>query len=172
MRFELDPVLDVALRDQLTDVWVEVTNAGGAVGFVPRVDKEDVLGVAGVAFDRVSAGQDHVIVGFEDGVPFGFAFLDHRPGPLFRHWATLKRLMVRPSVQGTGRGNALLEAIHEKARTLALEQIHLTVRGGTGMETFYEKHGYAIQARIPNVIRVAPGDDREEIYMVKHLKPA
>jgi GNAT superfamily N-acetyltransferase len=169
MRFELDPPLEDALRDELIDLWVEVTNAGGAVGFVPRVDKRDVLEVADVAFERVNQGHDHVVVGFEDGVPFGFAFLDHRPGPLFRHWATLKRLMVRPSVQGTGRGDALIEAIHEKARALDLEQIHLTVRGGTGMETFYERHGYAIQARIPDVIRVAPGDDREEIYMVKRL---
>jgi GNAT superfamily N-acetyltransferase len=168
-RFELDPELDDSLTRSLVELWVDVTNAGGAVGFVPPVDKEDVAEVADHAFERVRRRQDHIVIGFEGEAPFGFAFLDHRPGPLFRHWVTLKRLMVRPHEQGAGRGRALLAAIHEKAHELGLEQVHLTVRGGTGTESFYERQGYEIHARIPGVIRVGPGDDREEIYMVKRL---
>jgi GNAT superfamily N-acetyltransferase len=169
MRFELDPHLDRHMRAALTDLWVDVSNAGGAVGFVPPVTKEDVLKVAHQAFDRVHRGEDHIVVGFDDEGPFGFGFLERRPGPLFRHWATIKRLMVRPGLQGTGRGRALLDAVHEKAKDLRLEQVHLTVRGGTGTETFYQRHGYEIMARIPDIIRVAPDDTREEIYMVKRL---
>lgn len=169
MRFELDPPLDNALQSSLISLWVDVSNAGGAVGFVPPVDRTHVDPVAAVAFERVERGEDHMIIGYEDHEPFGFAFLEHRPGPLFRHWATVKRLMVHPRLQRAGRGTRLLEAVHEKARGLGLEQIHLTVRGGTGTEELYERHGYVIHARIPDVIRVAPGDDREEIYMVKRL---
>ena len=169
MRFELNPRLDEALRSTLIDLWVDVTNAGGAVGFAPGVDSADVTPLATTAFDRVERGDDHIVVAYEDGEPVGFAFLEHRPGPLFRHWATVKRLMVHPSLQGAGRGHRLLEGVHDKARELGLEQIHLTVRGATGTEAFYERHGYVIQARIPDVIRVAPDDTREEIYMVKRL---
>jgi GNAT superfamily N-acetyltransferase len=169
VRFELDPELGANLRTDLIDVWVDVSNGGGAVGFVPPVTKNDVLPVADLAFDRIARGVDHIVVGFEAQVPVGFAFLEHRPGPLFRHWATVKRLMVHPSLQGGGRGHALLDAVIGEASDLSLEQLHLTVRGGTGTEAFYERHGFEIQARIPGVIRVAPGDDREEIYMVKRL---
>jgi GNAT superfamily N-acetyltransferase len=168
VRFELDPDLDAALRSALVEIWVDVSNAGGAVGFVPPVPTHDVDRVAALAFDRIERGLDHIVVGYDDE-PFGLAFLEHRPGPLFRHWATVKRLMVHPRLQGSGRGDALLEAVAQKARGLGLEQVHLTVRGGTGTESFYARHGFEIRARIPGVIRVAPGDDREEIYMVKRL---
>lgn len=171
MRFELDPPLDSTLRSSLVSLWAEVSNAGGAVGFVPPVAESDVHPMADLAFDRIDRGVDHIVVGYDDeGAVFGFAFLEHRPGPLFRHWATVKRLMVRPALQKTGRGDALLRAVDEKAHELGLEQLHLTVRGGTGTESFYERHGFRIEARIAGVIRVAPGDDREEIYMVKRLE--
>ena len=168
MRFELDPKLDPDTRSSLVDIWVDVSNAGGAVGFVPPVTKDDVMELADLAFDRIERGIDHIVVAYDDE-PFGFAFLDHRPGPLFRHWATVKRLMVHPSLQRTGRGHALLDAVTQKSLELGLEQLHLTVRGGTGYESFYERHGFEIKARIPGAIRVAPDDDREEIYMVKLL---
>lgn len=169
MRFELDPQLDPPLRSTLVDLWVDVSNAGGAVGFVPTVTKEDVAELADLAFDRIERGIDHLVVGYDDNEPFGFAFLEHRPGPLFRHWATVKRLMIHPSLQGKGRGDALLDAVVQKAQDMRLEHLHLTVRGGTGTESFYTRHGFEVQARIAGVIRVAPGDDREDIYMVKRL---
>lgn len=168
MRFVLDPTLDPSTRSSLVDIWVDVSNAGGAVGFVPTVSKDDVTPLAELTFERIERGIDHIVVGYDDE-PFGFAFLEHRPGPLFRHWATVKRLMVHPSLQRTGRGHALLNAVAEKAIELGLEHLHLTVRGGTGTESFYERHGFKEHARIPGVIRVAAGDDREEIYMVKPL---
>ena len=49
MRFELDPNLDEALRSQLTDLWVEVTNAGGAVGMAAAVEFLSSLGPENVA---------------------------------------------------------------------------------------------------------------------------
>jgi GNAT superfamily N-acetyltransferase len=156
--------------DALLDIWTEVTNAGGAVGLVPPVTKDDVAAVSDVAFERVRSGRDRLLVAYADDVVVGFLFLEHRPGPLFKHWATVKRLQVRPSLQGTGYGGKILELLHQIAQErLKLEQLHLTVRGGTGTESFYERYGYSVAARIPGVIRVALGDDREEIYMVKRL---
>lgn len=170
LRVELDPELTDGLRARLLEIWTDVSNAGGAVGFVPPVTTDDIRAVADPALRRVGEGEDHLAVASSDGRPVGFLFLTQRPGPLFRHWATLKRLQVDPSLQGGGIGGRLLREAEGLARErLGLEQIHLTVRGGTGTEAFYLRHGYEEVARLPGLIRVAPGDDREEIYLIKHL---
>jgi len=54
-------------------------------------------------------------------------------------------------------------------RTLGLEHLQLTVRGGTGLESFYERFGYVVVGRHPGAVRVAPGDDRDEVMMVARL---
>jgi GNAT superfamily N-acetyltransferase len=170
LRFALDPDLNDGLSAQLIDLWLEVSNAGGAVGFVPPVDRKEVARVARSSFARIESGDDRIVVACRGDDPVAFLFLIFRPGALFQHWATIKRLMVHPSLQGTGIGGALLDETHKLGRQeLGLEQMHLTVRGGTGTEAFYERHGYEVIARIPDVIRVAPDDTREEIYMVKRL---
>lgn len=170
LRFKLDPTLSEELREQLTQIWTDVSNADGAVGFVPPTTVEAVRPVAEEAFQRSATQKDHIIVAFVEEQPIGFVFLTGRPGALFGHWATVKRLQVHPDSQGSGIGGALIEAVHEMARDqLGMEQLLLTVRGGTGRERFYERHGYNEVARIPGLIRVAPGDDRDEIYMTREL---
>jgi len=57
----VDPPLTPALRAQLVDMWVRVTNAGGAVGFVPPVAAEDVLPTAERSFARVAAREDTLV---------------------------------------------------------------------------------------------------------------
>jgi GNAT superfamily N-acetyltransferase len=169
LRFELDPKLDDELAESLLELWTDVSNAGGAVGFVPPVTKDDVRKTADIAFRRIKDGEDHLIVAFQDDRAVGFLFLEQRPGALFEHWATIKRLQVHPSLQGSGLGGALLEETHRVAPQLRLEALHLTVRGRTGTEAFYERYGYETIARIPDVIRVASDDTRDEIYMIKKL---
>jgi len=165
----VDPPIEPELRAALVELWADVTNAGGAVGLVPPVTSADVQPLAEKAFGAVQDGESHLIVAEQEGRPIGFCFLEHRPGPLFRHWAELKRLQVHPRLQGKGAGTEILEAAARAARELGLEQLRVRVRGGTGAEAFYEKHGYEIVARIPDAIRVAPGDDREEIYLILRL---
>ena len=162
LRFELDPELD-GLADRLLDIWVDVSNAGGAVGFAPPVTYDDVRPMADQAFAKVRSGEHRLLVAFRGDEPVGFLFFEQRPGPLFKHFATIKRLQVHPSLQGRGIGGALLVAAEDAARGLGLEQLHLTVRGGTGTERFYTERGYEVKARIPGVIRVARGDDSEEL---------
>ena len=168
-RVQLDPPLTEALIARMSAIWLDVTHAGGAVGGAPDATPEDLQPVIDDALDRVRAGKDRLVVASLDEDPIGFAFLAFRPGPLFRHWATVKRLQVHPSVQGRGLGGMILDELARIARELGLEQLHLTVRGGTGTEAFYERHGYRVMSRIPDVIRLAPDDTREEIYMVSRL---
>ena len=169
LTFLLDPPLAAPLVERVAEIWLDVTNAGGAVGAAAPATHEDLRPVREDALGRVEAGKDHMVVALLNDVVVGFGFLTFRPGPLFRHWATVKRLQVHPDLQGQGIGGALLAEMTRVARSLGLEQLHLTVRGGTGREAFYERYGYKVAARIPDVIRVAPDDTREEIYMVARL---
>ncbi len=170
LTFELDPQLTSELGNRLEHIWLDVGNAGGAVGTPLLATIEDVRKLSGKAFRDVKEGSDHLVVAYDDGAPVGFAFLTHNPGALFKHWAVVKRLQVHPDRQGSGIGSALMTAIIDLARDrLGLEQLQLTVRGKTGTEAFYEGFGYEVAGRIPGAIRVAPGDDRDMIYMVMRL---
>jgi GNAT superfamily N-acetyltransferase len=155
-----------ALREQLLNTWVTVTDAGGAVGFVAPADVSEVARTLDAALRRVACGRDALGVLRQDSTAVGMGFLVDGGSALRRHWRKVLRVMVRPELQGAGAGRLLLEGLHEMARDLGLEQLRLTVRGGTGVERFYERFGYSVVGRHPGAIRVAPGDDREEIMMV------
>jgi GNAT superfamily N-acetyltransferase len=162
-------VLDPGLREQLLDIWVDVTNAGGAVGFTPPADVPTVASTLGVALGRVAAGTDVLGILRQNGTAVGMGFLVDGDSPLRRHWRTVLRLMVRPELQGRGAGRLLLEGLHRTAAELGLEQLMLTTRGGTGVERFYEHLGYTVVGRHPGAIRLSPDDDRDELILVFRL---
>ncbi|MEV8639214.1 GNAT family N-acetyltransferase [Streptosporangium sp. NPDC051023] len=168
-RFVTDPELTPTLVDELVDCWRDVSNAGGSVGFVPPVTADEVRRVAVPAFARCG-GLDHLVVGFDaEGRVACWLIIGDAGSWLRTHWRWLLRVMVHPKHQGRGYGARLMRAAEAAARDLGVEALHLTVRGGTGIEDFYTRLGYAEAGRIPKAIRLAPGDDRDEIYMVRQL---
>lgn len=162
---------DPALREQLLDTWVRVTDAGGAVGFVPPADRDQIGRTLDSALRRVARGQDALgVLRLGPGGPaVGMGILVTSQSHLRRHWRTVLRVMVAPELQGTGAGRALIEGLHELARELGAEHLVLAVRGGTGIERFYERFGYELVGRHPNAIRIADGDDRDELTLHKRL---
>ncbi|HEX5194516.1 MAG TPA: GNAT family N-acetyltransferase [Solirubrobacteraceae bacterium] len=165
---------DPDLREQLLDTWVRVTDAGGAVGFTAPADRDQIAAMLDSALRRVARGQDALGVlrrgaGGSDSPAVGMGILVASAAPLRRHWRTVLRVMVAPELQGLGAGRTLLEGLHDHARALGAEHLILAVRGGTGYERFYERFGYEIVGRHPAAIRVAPGDDRDELTLFKRL---
>jgi GNAT superfamily N-acetyltransferase len=162
---------DPALRAQLLDTWVRVTDAGGAVGFTAPADPDEVAATLDSALRRVAGGRDTlgVLRRGPGGPAVGMGFLVVSQSELRRHWRTVLRVMVAPELQGVGAGQTLLEGLHELARGLGTEHLVLSVRGGTGTERFYERFGYEQLGRHPAAIRLAPGDDRDELLLYKHL---
>ncbi len=166
MRFALDPELIPELREQLVDLWTDVSNAGGAVGFPGRVTRAQVEEVAGPTFEGIDAGIDRLIVGYdEDGAAAAMAILVSKRFALSAHWRTVGRVMVHPRRQGRGEGAALMREAARVGRAMGLEGLHITVRGGMGLERFYTPLGYKEVGRLPGALRIAPGDDRDEIEM-------
>ena len=162
---------DPQLRAQLLDTWLAVTDNGGAVGFIPPADPVVIGQALDAALARVASGRDAlgVLRRESDGAARGMGILSASASALRQHWRTVLRLMVHPELQAQGAGRILLEGLHEMARELELEFLCLTVRGGLGIENFYAHLGYEIHGRNPRAIRVAPGDEREEIHMRREL---
>jgi GNAT superfamily N-acetyltransferase len=163
------PVVDDRLRAELLDCWTDVSNAGGAVGFVPPVTRDDVAPVLDRLLEGVSSGRDVLAVLTVDGRTAGFAALVGSSSPLRRHWGTVLRVQVHPSRQGRGLGRTLMTGVHDIARSRGWEFVHLTARGGTGVDGFYRGLGYVEAGRLPGAIRLKPGDDRDEIILTFRL---
>jgi hypothetical protein len=60
-----------------------------------------------------------------------------------------------------------MHRLREVARDeMGLEQLHLAVRGGMGLEDFYSRLGWRVTGRWPGKLRLAPDDTRDEILMI------
>jgi GNAT superfamily N-acetyltransferase len=162
-------VVDDVLRQELLTCWTDVSNAGGAVGFVPPVTEDDVVPLLDKLLEGIASGRDVLALLTVDGRTAGFASLVGSLSPLRRHWGTVLRVQVHPSHQGHGLGRVLMDGVHRIARDRDWEFLHLTARGGTGVDGFYRGLGYVEAGRLPGAIRVAPGDDRDEIVMACRL---
>ncbi|MEV4120517.1 GNAT family N-acetyltransferase [Micromonospora sp. NPDC049645] len=172
LRFVLDPDLTPRLRDEIVDLWADVSNAGGAVGFVPPVTAADVRVIADPTFAGIADGPDRLLVGYTgDRLAAMLIFADNR-FPLKAHWCVLKRVMVHPDAQGTGCGAALMAEATRLGREFGHEALHVTVRDGLGLDKFYGRLGYREIGRLPGALRVAPDDDRDEILMWLDLTQA
>ncbi|GAB2876465.1 GNAT family N-acetyltransferase [Streptomyces deserti] len=171
LTFTLDPAVTPELRDGILDLWADVSNAGGAVGFVPPVEREAIRPELVKHFVAMAEGRARLLVGHdEEGRVAATAFFHHNTHRLQTHWVWLYTVMVHPRHQGRGYGRDLLAAATDAARTFdGIEAIRLTCRGGLGLERFYASCGYKEVGRIPGAIRVAPGDDREDIIMLLPL---
>ncbi|MEU6013900.1 GNAT family N-acetyltransferase [Streptomyces sp. NPDC047515] len=171
LTFELDPTFDRALRDGIAELWTDVSNAGGAVGFVPPVTVDDVRPELVKHLVAMAEGRTRLLVGHdEEGAVAATAFLALNTHRLMTHWIWLYTVMVHPRHQGKGYGRDLMDAAARAARELeGVEAIRLTCRGGTGVDRFYASCGYKEVGRVPDAIRVADGDDRDDIIMLLPL---
>jgi GNAT superfamily N-acetyltransferase len=171
LTFTLDPAVDPALRDGMLDLWTDVSNAGGAVGFVPPVTREAIRPELVKQFMALTEGRARLLVGHdEEGRVAATAFLTFNTHRLMTHWLWLYTVMVHPRHQGRGYGRDLLAVAADAARGFdGIEAIRLTCRGGLGLERFYASCGYKEVGRVPDAIRVAPGDDRDDVTMLLPL---
>ncbi|MFJ9851490.1 GNAT family N-acetyltransferase [Streptomyces sp. NPDC101150] len=179
VRFDLDPSVTPELRDGICALWADVSNAGGAVGFVPPVTAEDIRPDLLRHLTAMAEGRERLVVGRDDGGTsrssgaesgggrvLATAFLTLNSHRLMRHWLWVYTVMVHPALQGRGTGRALMSAVADAARTLdGIGGIRLTCRGGTGISRFYVSCGYKEVGRVPGAIKVAEGDLRDDVTM-------
>jgi GNAT superfamily N-acetyltransferase len=159
--------VDVDLRDALTSCWVQVTNAGGAVGFpFPPVDAEEVGPAVDDMCRSLHPDRARLLLAYVDEQLAGWVTVVRNPSRLTAHWATIQRLQTATAFRGLGIGRALMV----RARSLAVDELGvdhlwLSVRGGMGLEAFYEQLGWTVTGTHPSALRLGPDDTRDEIFM-------
>jgi GNAT superfamily N-acetyltransferase len=157
-----------ALRRELIDCWILVTNAGGAAGFpFPPVDTTHVAPVADKLIAGLTPDYSRLLIARTGDSLAGWVHIQRNPNPIVAHWGTISHLQSLPSLRSQGIGSALMACARQVARSeMGLEQLRLAARGGTGLEHFYARLGWRVIGRWPGALRFAPGDDRDEILMI------
>ena len=170
-RAEALTTFDDETREQILDLWMRTNDAGGAVGFLPGAPRAAVDARLASAEREMAAGMRVAVVqrSAADNRVLGLAFLSEGPNPILSHGRWVYTVMTDPDLRGRNLGRLLMAGTHRVARDLGVEILSLGVRSGTGTSHFYESCGYVESGRVLGAIRVAPGDDRDDITMTRRL---
>ena len=164
-------VPEVPDRDEVLDLWCRVNDADGSVGFLPGAPREKVEAALAVHEGQLASGQ--AVLGelrAPDHRLLGLAWWVASPTSMLAHGLWLYRLMVDPGLHGRNLGRILLAGMHAIARAMdGVEMTTLDYRSGNGLGDFYTRCGYTEVGRIPGAIRVAPGDDRDDVLVTRRL---
>ncbi|WP_404381987.1 GNAT family N-acetyltransferase [Knoellia locipacati] len=162
---------DEATREQVLDLWMRTNDAGGAVGFLPGAQRDMVDEALAQHEHSMAVGSTVAVLlrSAADDRVLGLSFLVQGSNPLLDHTRTVYRFMIDPDRRGQNLGRLLMAATHRVARESVVEILTLGVRSGTGTSAFYEACGYRESGRVLGAIRVAPGDERDDITMTRRL---
>ena len=148
-----------------------MSNAGGAVGFVPPVTAEAVRPELVKHLASMAEGRTRLLVGHdEDGEVAATAFLILNTHRLMRHWVWLYTVMVHPRAPGQGlrpRPDGGRRRGGPRFRRHRGDTAHLPRRHRR--RPVLQACGYKEVGRVPGAIRVAEGDDRDDVVMLLPL---
>lgn len=162
--------LPAKARDRVVGLWERVNAGGGAVGFGPHATREDVEEEMDRRAQALSAGSlKGVALMSPTGDLLGVGFLRRASNPLMSHVRNVEVVMVEPEQRGLSLGRHLMAGIHRTAREEGVEILTLDYRDGLGLGDFYESLGYTEVGRHAGLIRVAEGDDRDGVMMMRRI---
>ena len=144
------------------------------LAFTSSVDEEAARPLAW-AVQRLSPTaqlpHDFFLGAFSGAELLGQLGLEGRYRPKERHAATLLGMYVASEAAGRGVGQALLEALLDRARALPeLEQIELTVtEGNRRAQALYERNGFRAWGVRPQAVKL-DGQAYAKIHMVCRLR--
>jgi GNAT superfamily N-acetyltransferase len=163
-------MVDRLTRDQLVACWRDVSNAGGAVGFpILPVTSEQVQPAIEALIGSLGPTRSRILLATVDEALAGWLVLVRNTDILTAHWARVLRVQTTLEHRGTGVGRGLMREVERAARDdLRLSHLHLEVRGGMGLERFYESCGWREVGRWPEALCLGENDLRDEVLM--HLR--
>jgi GNAT superfamily N-acetyltransferase len=169
LRWLTEPsMVDARTRHQLLNCWRDVSNAGGAVGFpfLPVADAQ-VLPAVDAMVDSLDPLLSRLLIATVDESLAGWLLLVGNTSKLTAHWGRVMRVQTAIPHRRTGIGRILMTEVSRAARDeMGLEQLHLELRAGLGLESFYGSCGWREVGRWPGALRLREDDDRDEVLMI------
>jgi GNAT superfamily N-acetyltransferase len=160
-------MVDNITRAQLLACWRDVSNAGGAVGFpLLPVTNEQVGPAIEALIGSLDPTLNRLLLATVDQALAGWLVLVGSADMLTAHWARVLRVQSAPEHRGTGVGRALMSEVERAARDdFGLTHLHLELRGGMGLERFYESCGWREIGRWPQALCLGEDELRDEVLM-------
>jgi GNAT superfamily N-acetyltransferase len=160
-------MVDRITRAQLLTCWCHVSNAGGAVGFpILPVTDEQVMPAIEALIGSLDPTLNRLLLATVDQALAGWLVLVGNADILTAHWARVLRVQTAPELRGTGVGRALMSEVERAVRDdFQLDHLHLELRGGMGLESFYENCGGREIGRWPEALCLGGGELRDEVLM-------
>jgi GNAT superfamily N-acetyltransferase len=160
-------MVDKSMRDQLLACWRDVSNAGGAVGFpILPVTNEQVMPAIDALIGSLDPTLNRLLLATVDQTLAGWLLLVGNADILTAHWARVLRVQTAPGHRGTGVGRALMSEVERAARDdFHLHHLHLELRGGMGLERFYESCRWSEIGRWPEALWLGENELRDEVLM-------
>ncbi len=156
--------------DELADLWLNVSLAGGSVGFATEVDAPTVRAASERIVADAVAGCAQLLVLRREGALVGTVRLERGSDPVVQHRAMLKLLMIDPGLQGQGWAPASSMIVSTSPANSGWSR-YRSARSATGLEEYYTKIGWQEVGRFPGGVRLAPGDDRDEVWFFRRIRP-
>ena len=161
------------VREALTVCWRDVANNGGAVGFAELLPVTDA-DVAPVVDDVVAALDprlDRLLVATRGHALAGWLRLTGNANPVTAHWGRVTSVQTSLEARGSGVAASLMAELHRCARDdLGLDSLRLEVRGGWGLEAFYERFGWMVIGAWPGALQFTQHGRRDEVLMSLDLR--
>ena len=174
LRWLTDPAeVSPGLRRALTRCWREVASNGGAVGFAELlpVSDDDVAPVVDEFVVDLDPRLNRLLVATRGEALAGWLLLTGNANPVTAHWARVTHLQTSVEARGTGVARALMTELHRSARDdLGLDSLRLEVRGGWGLEAFYERFGWQVVGAWPGALQFTQHGRRDEVLMALDLR--
>jgi GNAT superfamily N-acetyltransferase len=165
-------MVEPATRQRLLDCWRDVSNAGGAVGFpfLP-VGDQDVGPAVEAMVQSLDPVLNRLLLVTVDDALAGWLLLAGNASALTGHWARVLRVQTALEHRGAGIGRLLMAEVARAARDdLGLRQLHLELRAGLGLESFYEGFGWRVVGTWPAALRLSEHDYRDEVHLFLPLR--
>lgn len=146
-----------------------VAAGGGAVGWLTPPGAQESRGWVDSILALVEEGDAALCVALVDGTVQATGHWRRNPAAVFRHRASVNKVMVHPDARGSGLGRAVTAALVDDAAGAGIETLELAVRGNNHLAiAIYEDLGFERWGLLPNAIEV--GTLRfDEVVMYRKL---
>lgn len=137
-------------RDALAALLVETVAANGSVGFMHPLAVADALAFWERALESAERGERVVLGAWHDDTLVGTGTVVLAMASSQPHRAELTKVMVEPSLQGQGIGEALVGALEQAARERSKTLLTFDASTVGGATAFYRRLGYHGAGDIPD----------------------